>query len=301
MMIFRFLLAIIFLKLFDEGYAFLLDRRHTYSSAGSMKLFDFSSAVYWDDFYNKTENQDQMASQDGSSSTESTTTAATATEWHPSVSLEDIASVVPPNGKCLIIGCGNSNLPDVILKQRNRILPSSLVLLDTSQTCLNQLRERHERMDGNGEKSQVILSNTEVDYVCGDVTKLSNYFGVDNDVVNGHETGRNSKNGRDNGNEEKSFDMIIDKGLTDAILCGEGWDGPLEKLLDESAKVLSMETGQYLLISYNLPSSTKRFLVEVGDKVGLKWDFEYDLVTSTSHDGVSVAMARKIDPTATIS
>ena len=257
-----------------------------------MKLFDFSSAMYWDDFYNKTENQDQMASQDGSSSTEIPTTATTIKEWHPSVSLENIASVIPPNGKCLIIGCGNSNLPDAILKQRYRTPPSSLVLLDTSPTCLNQLRERHERMEDSIAKKSI-----EVDYVCGDVTKLSNYFGVDNDVIDGHETVANSNNGK----KEESFDMIIDKGLTDALLCGEGWDGPLEKLLYESSKVLSMETGQYLLISYNLPSSTKRFLVDVGDKVGLKWDFDYDLVTSTSHDGVSVAMARKTAPTATIS
>ncbi len=265
-----------------------------------MKLFDFSSAVYWDEFYNKTGNQDQKASQDGSSSTEKTTAAATTIkEWHPSVSLEDIASIVPPNGKCLIIGCGNSYLPDVILKQRNRTPPSSLVLLDTSQTCLNQLRERLEFMEDSiatcdGKKSQVVLSNVEVEYVCGDVTKLSNYFSVDNDVIDGYETVAN-------GNEAESFDMIIDKGLTDALLCGEGWDGPLEKLLYESSKVLSMETGQYLLISYNLPSSTKRFLVDVGNKVGLKWDFDSVLVTSTSHDGVSVAMARKTAPTATIS
>ena len=74
-----------------------------------------------------------------------------------------------------------------------------------------------------------------------------------------------------------------------------GW--ATEKLMYESAKVLSMETGQYLLISYELPSSTKEFLVDTGKTVGLTWDFDFDLAASMPHDGVSVAMARKTAPT----
>ena len=78
----------------------------------------------------------------------------------------------------------------------------------------------------------------------------------------------------------------------------------VEKLLYESAKVLSMETGQYLLISYQLPSSTKEFLMDVGEKVGLKWEFDVDLDTTNSassseksngkYQHVNVAMARRI-------
>jgi len=292
MIVARFFLAIIFLGLLGNSYGFLFDRCRIFSSSIAMESFDFSSAKGWDEFY-KTENQDQiLASQDGSSSAGTAST----TEWHPSVSLEDIASLVPPNGKCLIIGCGNSNLPDVILQQSNRPPPSSLVLLDTSQTCLTQLQERHQRIEistanSAGKKSQVTLSNTEIDYVCGDVTKLSNYFAADN-MIDSYEI------------EGKPFDIIIDKGLTDALLCGEGWDGPLEKLLQESAKVLSIETGQYLLISYDLPSSTKEFLVDIGDKVGLEWGFDFDLgAARSSHhdDGVSVAMATRKSAPNTIS
>ena len=183
----RYLFAIITLKLFDEMYAFLLDRCHRLPSTASMQSFDFSSAMGWDEFYKKTEKYDSMALQDGCPTTETKTAT---TEWHPSVSLDDIASLVPPNGKCLIIGCGNSNLPDVILKQRDRPPPRSLALLDTSQTCLNQLRERHLRMESSSAtskkaKSMLSLSNTDMEYVCGDVTKISNYFGVDNNISDG--------------------------------------------------------------------------------------------------------------------
>lgn len=282
----RFLLAIVFSQLFGEGYTFLLNGCHRLPLTAFMQSFDFSSTKGWDDFYKGPAKYDSMASQDGSSTAETVTAT---TEWHPSVSLENISSIVPPNGRCLIIGCGNSNLPDVILKQRDRPPPRSVVLLDTSQTCLDQLRERHLQMEGSstngdGHGSKVSFESTDVEYVCGDVTQLSTYFDVTS-VNNSVE-----HDGRQNDNGGAFFDMIIDKGLTDALLCGEGWDGPLEKLMCESAQILSKETGQYLLISYELPSSTKRFLVDVGNEVGLKWDFDFDLVASVSQD-VNVAMA----------
>jgi hypothetical protein len=76
-----------------------------------------------------------------------------------------------------------------------------------------------------------------IDYVCGDVTQLCDYFG-------------NDESSQDNG---AIFDMVIlDKGLTDAILCSEGWDGPLERMLQQATTILTPNTGQYLLISYRL-------------------------------------------------
>jgi hypothetical protein len=104
-----------------------------------------------------------------------------------------------------------------------------------------------------------------VEYTCGDATKLSSLW------------------------DEKQFDIIVDKGLSDAILCGEGWNGPLAKLFQDAATVLRKGTGIYLLISYKLPSSTKEFLMEVGDEVGLEWEFDLP----DSNHRVSVSMARK--------
>ena len=307
---------LLFFKPFDVAHAFILDhsrsRSHSHlsTSAASMQSFDFSSAMEWDEFYKRTEKCDSIVQSEGGS----TSTKTIATEWHSSVSLDEIASVVPSNGKCLIIGCGDSNLPDRILKQQDRPPPKSLVLLDTSQTCLDQLRERHQRLERSNDHfdrptSEVSLSNTEIKYVCGDATKLSNYFGIDN-VVDSDGISAVKGEGENNDDRGSLFDMIIDKGLTDALLCGEGWDGPLEKLLYESAKVLSIESGQYLLISYQLPSSTKEFLMDIGHKVGLEWEFDVDLYTTTTaaasnstssseksdrkYQHVNVAMARRI-------
>lgn len=307
---------LLFFKPFDEGHAFVLDHSrsrchcHLSKSAAPMQSFDFSSAMEWDEFYKKPEKYDSIVQSEGGSP--STKTTATAIEWHSSVSLDEIASVVPSNGKCLIIGCGDSNLPDRILKQQDRPPPRSLVLLDTSQTCLDQLRERHQSLERSNDHfdrptSEVSLSNTEIEYVCGDATQLSNYFGIDN-IVDSDGSSTVKGEGKNNDDRGSLFDMIIDKGLTDALLCGEGWDGPLEKLLYESAKVLSMESGQYLLISYQLPSSTKEFLMDVGHKVGLEWEFDVDLDTTTAainsassseksngkYQHVNVAMARRI-------
>lgn len=288
--------VLIIFKLLKGDCAFTLDRFILSSSSSmpnsstSIKSFDFASPMGWDTFYRQEEKDQEIASAGVSSSTK------TATEWHSSISLDEIASAVPPNGRCLVVGCGNSNLPDRILqRQDDRPPPRSLVLLDTSPTCLDQLRERYEGTNSDGSDIDRSSSeNTEIEYVCGDATQLSKYFAIDVD-----DDGENADENEINSSQQLSFDIIIDKGLTDAILCGEGWDGPLEKVLYESAKILSMGTGRYLLISYQLPSSTKEFLVNVGKDVGLEWEFDFDLTSSQSsskkYDGkrVSVAMARR--------
>lgn len=303
----KLLPSFIILNLFGKGHSFLLDISCSSASpplSSALRSFDFSSKSEWDEFYKRSENTDSIGPGVGSSSARTTTE----TEWHSSISLEEIASVVPPNGNCLIVGCGNSNLPDKILKQRDRPPPRRLVLFDSSQACLDQLKERyHQSTEMSGDHlpcgsttSQSSFSNTEIDYICGDATRLSKYFGIDK-TVNGSDDGKPENKFRDD--EESLFDIIIDKGLTDAILCGEGWDGPLQKLFCESSKILSADTGRYLLISYQLPSSTKDFLIHTGDEVGLEWEFDFDLAnnaTSSSpkggkqHQRVSVALAKKV-------
>ena len=309
-----------------DGFTLFVGRFSALSSSSStaIKSFvDFSSTEYWEEFYQKEEEEEEgqeettssLAAAAGvsrSSSSSSSSTLekeVTATEWHSSISLDDIASMVPQNGRCLIIGCGNSLLPDVLLQRQNPPgPPKSLVLLDSSPTCLDQLRERYQ-------DTTYSKIDTEIDYICGDVTRLSKYFDIDNEYDD-------NDNDNDNNNRRGGglFDIIIDKGLTDAILCGEGWDYLLEKVLYESSKILSKDgSGRYLLISYQLPSSTKDFLIDVGKQVGLEWEFDYDLnskltkmmtpddatseipssssssdqYSSKKHPRVSVAMARK--------
>jgi hypothetical protein len=128
---------------------------------------------------------------------------------------------------------------------------ANITLMDSSQTCIKQLSERY---------------GDTMSYVCGDATRLSSVVPP-----------------------SKLYDVIIDKGLMDAIFCGEGWNGPIESLVKESSKVLC-SGGFYLLVSYRLPTSTKEFLTEVGSEVGLDWEFD----CAGSNDRVGLSIARKI-------
>jgi hypothetical protein len=210
--------------------------------------FDFSEPSKWDDFYQQNED---------------------CYEWHASIPLERIATYIPAGSQCLMVGCGNSQLPQAVLDFHQEH-PPRLVLLDTSETCLHQLRQVH---------------GSSVDYVCGDATQLSTLLRLpesgDNVAISSSQC---------QPEQHKVFDIIVDKGLTDALLCGEGWNGPLENLLKEASLVLDDNSGcsKYLLISYRLPSSTKEFLKEVGASVGLEWEFDLPPDTN-SRVGISIA------------
>jgi hypothetical protein len=96
-----------------------------------------------------------------------------------------------------------------------------------------------------------------VNYVCGDATSLSSHVA--------------------------EVDVIFDKGLMDALLCGEGWDYTVQRLLQQAQEVLVTE-GRYILVSYRLAPSTKDFLLQQEG-----WEWEFDINLSTERVGVSIA------------
>jgi hypothetical protein len=211
--------------------------------------FDFSSTAEWDVFYRQQQAE-----------------YIPSVEWHEGVPLSDIASVVPPNSTCLMVGCGNSRLPEALLKRPQSTPPKSLIFLDTSQTCLDQLKETYGSVYGS----------TTMQYVCGDATRLTKYFF---DLSCPKQPSLKNLGIATPNLGQGHIDMIIDKGLTDALLCSEGWNGPLERMFHEACRVLTPHVGQYLLISYPLPRTTREFLVDVGRNVGLEWQFDMDLTT----------------------
>lgn len=232
----------------------------------SAKSFDFASPVEWENYYR---HQEKILNEDEYD------------EWHSSIPLKTIASMIPNDADCLCVGCGTSRLPSAIFHQRrNRkrepgiTKESRIVLLDSSPSCISRLED---------------IYGLSAEYVCGDATRLSFYFC------------------RPETSKDYSFDIIVDKGLTDAILCSEGFDRPLGQLMLESAKVLK-SGGRYLLISYKLPRCTRDFIREVGRDVDLDWEFDVDIASAipkgssatgsqTNHKGsqrVSVSWATKV-------
>ena len=132
------------------------------------------------------------------------------------------------------------------------------------------------------------MYGSNVECVCGDATELSK-LNLSSKTSSGHVGDRSIDDNITGQSSQDKFDIIIDKGLTDAILCGEGWNGPLKKLFREASGVLRAR-GRYLLISYRLPSSTKDFLVRIGKSVGLEWEFD---IPDDSNLRVSVSVAVK--------
>lgn len=217
--------------------------------------FDFSSQQGWNDFYDDD-------------------TTADITEWHRSVPLQVlIDAYIPLGSSCLVVGCGNSQLPRAIYdahshqqqqlpNEKSSTMSTKITCLDSSSTCLEQLRRQFD--DTNAVKDGI------VSFVCGDAVKLTETL--------------LQANGDTSANIPDSFDVIIDKGLSDAILCGEGWNGPLEHLMHESIKVLSRTNNNsskhqqhqtpatYLLVSYKLPKSTQQFLQQVSIP-HVEWSF----------------------------
>ena len=219
--------------------------------------FDYSSILGWDRFY---QNLDKDMNQ------------VPIVEWHSSIPFSTIVDFIPTGSSCLILGCGNSPLPIAILEAHNHHnhLPKNqanqtrITCLDSSQTCLDQLKKHMEEALTYRNETAILDC---VSFVCGDAIELSQTLGTN--------IGR--------------FDRIIDKGLLDALLCCEGWDTSVEQLLQESSKVLR-HGGQYLLISYHLPKSTETFVQKV-TAPDLEWTFCLD---GYSNERVQVSLATKV-------
>ena len=99
------------------------DRRLlTVASESFSNNFDFSSTLGWDKFYEKEKD---------------------VVEWHSSIALSSILKYIPKGSDCLVVGCGNSELPRVIHDDADKSKKGHVTCLDTSSACLDQLRKQH--------------------------------------------------------------------------------------------------------------------------------------------------------------
>ena len=205
--------------------------------------FDFSSTREWERFYKiEQEQQQQLQKAQGKHDDDNVDTV---TEWHSSVSMDQLIDLIPIHKdrvsdkdrvlRILMVGCGTSRLPDAI---HERFPHAHLLLVDSSTTCIQLLEERYH-------------ANPQITTLCGNVLELSTILPPE---------------------WVQHTDCIYDKGLMDALLCSEGWNGMVETLLYEASTVLDQTMGSYVLVSYQLPPSTRAFIQkECGE--GLNWTF----------------------------
>jgi hypothetical protein len=286
-----------------------------------MQPFDFSSKLAWENYYASL-STNQVS--DGAFSK-----SDDILEWHSSIPLSTIseyvlqsarptpsAAGVTPNPRwfrCLLLGCGTSDLPRVLVRQFRNLLSTcdrnvnmELTLLDSSPSCLAQMRQRFD----NDEQDDRVFLN----YVCADVTNYQEYVWACRNRDRTEES---------NCPRTMLYDVIVDKGLLDALLCNEGWEPGVTTLLrascdllvknasnrrvellgldslqddcsaealfvpaaDDDKQIFSL--GRYLLISYGLPKSTREFLETATAESHLSWTF--DMPESNSRVQVSQA------------
>ena len=58
---------------------------------------------------------------------------------------------------------------------------------------------------------------------------------------------------------DESYDVVIGKGLMDAVLCGEGSTANIYKMCSEISRVLS-STGVFFIVSYGVPDNRLNYL-----------------------------------------
>jgi SAM-dependent methyltransferase len=285
---------------------------------GGANDFDFSSTRAWETFYQQ-QQANKRSKNDHDDDDDDAKAAATTIEWHSSISMQTLVDLIPKSGndsngednekskktkrkkkRLLMIGCGTSMLPTYIQSQR----PASdlvITLLDSSPTCIQQLQQRY---------------GDSMHYICGDATRLSNF----------HRRQRRPTHEYDDDQDMALvplyYDYIYDKGLLDALLCNEGWNTAVARLVHEASRVLKSPSsstssstngddggGLYILVSYPLPTSTREFLMQQGDLVGLQWQFDIESSIQNNNSSnsscntssskaapprVSISMAQKV-------
>jgi hypothetical protein len=288
----------------NDGGQHIISRGHSLdhrcNQQRQQQPFDFSSKFGWDHFYKMELGQFPIASVQPNDKTtkllvddhddDNTSSLEYSYEWHPHIPHSAIVKAITPSvlaasqyysqsvdsslssqnqklqlPSILVVGCGNSALPR-ILHDAFGDIPVSVTCLDYSTICMDMIRSMYERACPN------------MNFVVGDATNLQNVIwenGLDaDDDADDTKTKQQQSN-------KKQFDIIIDKGLLDALMCGEGFD--IGKQMDGINEVLTTyEWGMHVLICFELSSASKQCLEDIP---GLDWNFNIPVEASENGRG----------------
>eukprot|EP00559_Dactyliosolen_fragilissimus_P001686 CAMPEP_0184858516 /NCGR_PEP_ID=MMETSP0580-20130426/3602_1 /TAXON_ID=1118495 /ORGANISM="Dactyliosolen fragilissimus" /LENGTH=361 /DNA_ID=CAMNT_0027354687 /DNA_START=176 /DNA_END=1257 /DNA_ORIENTATION=- len=285
--------------------------------------FDFSSKKGWDDYYNS-QNHSQENTSLSSTTTKNnnnnnnTTSYYEEYEWHGSIPHSSILEEIPKGSRVLMVGTGNSALPRLLYNAHHG--ETYITCMDYSKPCIDTLQmsmQHRFRRDGvvlddidggddNGTESIIYHSN--MNFVCADVTQkgwhdnLRQQLQLQFERQPQPQPQQQTQSKPQQSDRKWCYDVILDKGLMDALVCGDGWNAEVDRYMegvgvmlrtndaadDNRINISSSSLSQYrkkkkkiILISYKLTSSMKEYLTDIGDSYGIFWHF--DLTEKSNH------------------
>ena len=190
----------------------------------------------------------------------------------PYQELDNDGTIFPTKDQCrvLIAGCGNSSLGQDMLRDGwngaiSNIDYSSVVISQMKNRCDEDFyrkiratlkREAREKRNEDKENSKLgakmgikskINEVTKMTFTCADITKELEF-------------------------SNESFDIIINKGLLDSILCGNGSDANCRSMMQECSRLLDKQHGVMVIVSHGTPGDRLDFL-QTTEWTGGIWHF----------------------------
>ena len=216
-------------------------------------VFDFSSRAGWEQFYGRFDNSSSSPTS-YSSSKPSLTNFEFEFDWHNnSIGFEPILDEIEPGLSVLMVGTGSSSLPRILYDRDGGA--TAVTCLDYSLNCIKLIQGAF----GPGRPN--------MHFITGDATRNLP------SLLSSSSLSLSSSSSREF--DGAFFDVIVDKGLLDALMCDEGWDGDVERYLQGIGELLSKRKGgKLVLVSYGLSSSVRDFLNDVGGRNGIVWNFD---------------------------
>ncbi|CAB9527693.1 Endothelin-converting enzyme 2 [Seminavis robusta] len=157
----------------------------------------------------------------------------------------------PNNCRVLVLGCGNSafgaNLFEAGWRGGNQSDRQRFVQVDFSPVVIDQMKARY-----NDEYYRGVLGNTNnskahMEFLCCDVTQAPLPF------------------------ENGSFDLIICKGVFDAVLCSAGSVFNIRRMVKECIRLLNDDGGVLMVVTYGNPDNRVVFLEDEEGELDTYW------------------------------
>jgi hypothetical protein len=247
------------------------------------------------DFHQRTQSE-KISDYEGSS-TYVNTNELWNLAWHHAFVQNDLADFVPPLTDFLqVLTIGDEN--NSVGADNNELLedfsgkPAAAlegeVIDDDDDAGAEPLGDKAEEEPTLSKKKPAINASSQNNNAAAETTQnTNNVFGFLGNLLK-----MNNKN-EDNSPKSSAielvtYDCILDRGLMAQLLAASQEESCTELLLEATKKI--REHGVYILQSPPLDDATKKYLSNVGDVLGLQWEFELDGI---SDDTGSVSVARK--------